>query len=121
MSDQTTSAELAGEQVLCAKCGAANPKSGRRCVECRSHLYRYCQYCHARNERTAETCTTCKKPMRTPLVKRLMHQLKTKRARRIYRKIRLVLSIAVILILIAFGLYFLINSGGGQAPVSPSN
>jgi len=54
-----------------------------------------------------ENCAVCKKSMQTPPVKRLMRQLKSKKAQRFYRKVRLVASAIVILILIAFGLYFL--------------
>jgi len=107
ITDKTTSAAAVGEQVVCVKCGAANPKEGRRCQKCRAYLYRKCPHCHARNERAAETCAACKRTMQTPPVKRLMHQLKSKRAKRFYRTVKLVASAIVILILIAFGLYFM--------------
>jgi ribosomal protein L40E len=111
--DKMVGADAAGEQVVCSKCGTANPSQGRKCLKCNAHLHRRCSQCLTRNLRSAKVCVKCGKSLEKGALRRLKHQLNSKKARRYYRIARHVFAAIVLFILLAFGLYFLKSGGGG--------
>ena len=101
--EDTTSTELAGEDIVCSKCGASNPSQARKCFKCEAHLRRRCSRCMTRNLRTAKTCVKCGNSLQKDPFKRIKHKLSGKKAQLYYR----IVSAIILLFLIGWGFYLL--------------
>lgn len=98
-----TDAGANGDQIICSKCGAANPRKSHRCAECDAHLYVRCYHCRQRNERTVRTCAACGKSMHAPLLRRLRRGLEGDNV----RLILMVSGVLLFLILAVLGANYL--------------
>jgi len=114
MTENMTSTNVPGEQIICSKCGTANPSQGRKCLKCDAHLHRRCSQCLTRNLRSAKVCVKCGKSLQKDVLRRLKHQMNGKKARHYYQIARYVVAALVLITLLAFGIYFLVEGVGTQ-------
>jgi len=110
-----TDAGEVGDEIACSKCGATNPKNGRRCAECDAHLYVRCYHCRERNVRGARTCAACGKSMHTPLLRRLRRGLDGDNA----RLILMVSGVILFLIFAVLGANYLTSPQRQYDAVTP--